>query len=125
MTEIESTPIPSPALSAPSPNGPQTGRGPDGKFRKGCRPGPGNPYAAEVGKRRAKLLKEIKNKDVSLAVKVMRDVMTSGKDSDKLTAARMLLDRALGPIVEVDLISRLKELEEQLTRSPDGSRPGT
>lgn len=100
--------------ATPTPNGPQTGRDPSGRFSKGNSGGPGNPYAAEVGKRRARLMKAIKDKDIDQAVKVLREVMTSGKDSDRLTAAKLLLDRALGPIVEADLVDRLEQLERTL-----------
>jgi hypothetical protein len=96
---------------SPSTNGPQTGRDSCGRFAKGNAGGPGNPYAAEVGKRRARLMKAIRNKDIDQAVKVMREVMADGRDSDRLTAAKLLLDRALGPIVEADLIERLEALE--------------
>ena len=81
--------------TAPSPNGGQTARDrdPRGRFAKGNSGGPGNPYAAEVGKRRARLIKAIRNKDIDQAVKVMREVMAGGKDSDRLAAAKLLLDR--------------------------------
>jgi hypothetical protein len=98
----------------PSPNGGQSGRDPRGRFAKGNAGGPGNPYAAEVGKRRARLMKAIRNKDIDQAVKVMREVMAGGKDSDRLAAAKLLLDRALGPIVEADLLERLEQLEAVL-----------
>lgn len=106
---------------APSPNGRQTasdhpGRDQRGRFVKGCRPGPGNPYAAEVGRRRARLMKSLTDDDVDAAVLVIRYIMLLGaKDSDRLTAARLLLDRALGPIVEADLIARLEALEAAVT----------
>ena len=102
--------------TAPSPNGGQTApdRDPRGRFAKGNSGGPGNPYAAEVGKRRARLIKAIRNKDIDQAVKVMREVMAGGKDSDRLAAAKLLLDRALGPIVEADLLERLEQLEAAL-----------
>ena len=60
-------------------------------------------------------MKAIRNKDIDQAVKVMREVMAGGKDSDRLAAAKLLLDRALGPIVEADLLERLKQLEAALT----------
>jgi hypothetical protein len=97
--------------SSPSPNGEQTGRDPRGRFARGNAGGPGNPFAAEVGKRRARLMKAIKVKDIDQAVKVMREVMSRGKDSDRLAAAKLLLDRAIGPIVEADVIERLEHLE--------------
>ena len=83
--------------------------------RRQGRDTPGNPFAAEVGKRRARLMKAIRDKDIDQAVKVMREVMATGKDSDRLTAAKLLLDRALGPIVEADLVERLERLEDVLS----------
>ena len=96
---------------APSTNGEQTGRDPRGRFGKGNAGGPGNPFAAEVGKYRSRLFKSIKNKDVDLAVRTIRDVMAKGKDSDRLAAAKLLLERAIGPIIELDLIARIEALE--------------
>ncbi len=56
-------------------------------------------------------MKAIKDRDIDRAVKVMREVMSTGKASDRLAAAKLLLDRALGPAIEVDLIERLEQLE--------------
>ncbi len=78
---------------------------------KGCLGGPGNPNAARVGKNRARLYEIIRAADIELAVKTMREVMRSGKDSDRLAAARLLLDRALGPIAALDIEERLAEVE--------------
>ena len=36
-------------------------------------------------------MKAIRNKDIDQAVKVMREVMAGGKDSDRLAAAKLLL----------------------------------
>jgi len=98
----------------PSPNGPQTGRKANGQFAKGNGGGPGNPHAALVGKNRARLYEIIRTGDIELAVKTMRAIMRKGKDSDRLAAARLLLDRALGPIVALDFDERLAELERRL-----------
>jgi hypothetical protein len=101
----------------PSPNGPQTaaaGRDARGRFTLGNGGGPGNPHAAQVGKNRARLYEIIRAADIELAVRTMRDVMRSGKDSDRLAAARLLLDRALGPIQSVDFDERLTQAEQLL-----------
>ncbi len=97
---------------SPSPNGRQTG----GRFAKGNAGGPGNPFAAEVGKLRARPYKAIKAKDIDAAVKVMREVMEKGKDSDRLAAARLLLDRAMGAPVEADVLERIERLEQAILR---------
>ena len=100
--------------SQPLPNGGQTGRNASGQFVKGCPGGPGNPAAALVGRNRARLYEIIRTADIELAVKTMRDVMRGGKDSDRLNAARLLLDRALGPYQAVDIEERLTQLEQLL-----------
>ena len=103
----------------PSPNGGQmaaAGRGPGGRFAKGWKGGPGNPCAAEVGKHRARLFKAARAKDVPTALKTIREIMGKGKDADRLAAARMMLDRLVGPTVELDLIERLEALEAEIFR---------
>ena len=104
----------------PSTNGEQTaaaaGRAPSGRFAKGNSGGPGNPLAAEVGKHRARLFKAARAKDVDQALKTIREVMSKGKDSDRLAAAKLLLDRLIGPAVELDLLERLQRLEEAILK---------
>jgi len=100
--------------SLPSANRDPTGRNAKGQFVKGCVGGPGNPNAALVGRNRARLYEIIRTSDIELAVTTMRDVMQHGKDSDRLAAARLLLDRALGPIVAVDFEERLAQAERFL-----------
>jgi hypothetical protein len=99
---------------APSTNGGQTGRDTCGRFVKGNSGGPGNPHAAAVGKYRARLFQAIRDEDIDQAIKTIRAIMAKGKDSDRLAAARLLLDRAIGPPVEMDLIERLEKLEAVL-----------
>ena len=98
----------------PSANRQQTGRTANGQFAKGNSGGPGNPQAALVGKNRARLYEIVRAADIELAVKTMRDVMRNGKDSDRLAAARLLLDRALGPSAAVDFEERLAQAERLL-----------
>lgn len=90
------------------------GRGPGGRFAPGCAPGPGNPLAGEVQKHRQRLFRAARAADVSKALATIRAVMTKGKDSDRLAAARLLLDRLIGPAVEADLLERLEVLEQTI-----------
>ena len=109
----------------PSANGGQTaaaGRDAGGRFVKGNGGGPGNPAAAQVGKNRARLYEIIRAADIDLAVKTMREMMRTGKDSDRLAAARLLLDRALGPIQAVDIEERLAEVERLAAELQHGSK---
>ncbi len=106
----------------PSPNRDQSGRNSKGQFVKGCLGGPGNPNAARVGKNRARLYEIIGAADIDLAVKTMREMMRTGKDSDRLAAARLLLDRALGPIAALDIEERLAEVERLAAELQHGSK---
>jgi len=105
----------------PSPNGEQTAataRGPRGRFATGNPGGPGNPFAAEVGKHRARLFKAARAKDVQTALATIREIMTDakGKDTDRLAAARMMLDRLIGPAIELDILERLEALEAAILK---------
>lgn len=51
----------------PLPNRGQSDRDERGRFKPGCKPGPGNPLAGEVARNRAKLLKTIKESHVGKA----------------------------------------------------------
>lgn len=93
----------------PSPNG-GNGRDEQGRFADGNAGGPGNPYAAQVGRLRSALLSAVTEDD-------MRDVVLAlvgkAKKGD-VKAARVLLDRVLGKPVEADLIARIEALEGQI-----------
>ena len=103
------------AAACPAPC-PAPARGPGGRFAKGWKGGPGNPLAAEVGKHRARLFKAARATDVDKALATIREVMGKGKDGDRLAAAKLLLDRLLGPALELDLIERLEVLEAAIFR---------
>ena len=55
--------------------------------------------------------KRSNRKDVDQAVKVMREVMSKGKDSNRLAAARLLLENAIGAPIEADILQRIETLE--------------
>ena len=105
----------------PLPKGQQKdGRDARGRFASGWRGGPGNPFAADVSRYRAELFKQIKCGDIALAVKTIRAVMKGGtKDSDRLAAARFLLERVLGTPQPDDLLETLRALEEHVQREQD------
>ena len=64
-------------------NGEGEGRGSNGRFAKGWRGGPGNPFAAKVARLRKALLAQAKTGDVA--------------------AVRELLSRCLGPAEALDM----------------------
>jgi hypothetical protein len=85
-----------------------------GRFAKGWRGGPGNPFAGEVGKRRAQFFASLRDDDVSLALETIRTVMLKGKDGERLAAAKEMLDRVLGKGTETIILEKLAELEREL-----------
>ena len=91
----------------PSANG-ENGRDNAGRFTTGNAGGPGNPFAAQVGKLRAALLDAVTEKDVK---DVIRAMVTKAKEGD-VAAARILLDRCLGPSESFDVLARIEALEE-------------
>ena len=99
------TPIkPSPSTAVPN------GRGEAGRFTSGNRFGKGNPHARQVARLRAALLKSVSPDDLRA---VMASLLAKAKDGD-VAAARELLQRLLGPPVELDLTDRLMVLEQRI-----------
>lgn len=83
------------------------GRGPDGKFLPGNRAAAGNPIHKHVAALRAGLLQAVSEKDVH---QIARKLVTMALAGD-VAAARVLLERLLGPPVPADLLARIEALE--------------
>lgn len=100
---------------SPSPNGQANGgsRNARGRFTAGNPGGPGNPGAADVGRHRAAFFAALKDDDCVKALGVIRKLMGDGeaRPSERLAAARELLDRVLGKAVQSDLLERIEALE--------------
>ena len=107
-------------MKAPSTNEQSNGRGPAGRFAVGNPGGPGNPFAADVGRHRAAFYKAIRDDDVSEALSTIRSIMgdAKAKPSERLAAAGELLDRAIGKSVAADFMERLDVLEKLLKTPP-------
>ena len=95
---------------SPSTNG-GNGRSSGGRFAPGNRGGPGNPHAKRVARLRSALFKAVTPADLR---DVVAALLASAKGGD-VPAAKELLQRLLGPPVELDLVERLDVLEKQLT----------
>jgi hypothetical protein len=91
----------------PSTNGSKRDRGPNGRFLSGNPGGPGNPFAGKVAKLREAGWKAIKPEEIKAVYRKLLDLALAGD----VPAARLLLDRLLGPAVEVDLLERIEKLE--------------
>ncbi|MDB5320580.1 MAG: hypothetical protein JWN40_2211 [Phycisphaerales bacterium] len=94
---------------SPSPSGPN-GRSAGGQFGPGNKAGKGNPFAKRVAKLRSALFRAVTPADLTEVVRVL---VSSAKSGD-VAATKELLQRLLGPPVELDFIERMAALEKQL-----------
>lgn len=95
--------------SANTPNG---GRDVRGRFAKGNPGGPGNPHAKKVAQLRSALLRAVSMSDLRAVVKKLVDLALAGD----VPAARLIMDRLLGPSVPLDIETRLAELEQRASQ---------
>lgn len=93
-------------MTSPSPIG-SNGRASGGRFAKGNSGGPGNPYAAQVGRWRATLAASVTEADIQAVARALVKAAKAGES----WAVRELLDRTLGRPVEADLLVRMEALE--------------
>lgn len=90
--------------------GPTSGRDGKGRFTRGNKGGPGNPYARRVGRLRSALLDAVTPEDLrEVAAALVREAK-----GGSVPAAREIIDRLLGPPVAADIIERLEALERLL-----------
>lgn len=94
-------------LEVPSPNGANGDRNSRGRFVKGNAGGPGNPYGQKVAQLRSALFLAVSAADLRAVVKKLVHLAKAGD----VHAAKVVLDRLLGPPVELDLLERLERLE--------------
>ena len=67
----------------------------------------GNPHAAKVGKLRTAALGAVSEKDMREIVRKLVKLALAGD----VAAAREVLQRTLGPAVEMDILARIETLE--------------
>jgi hypothetical protein len=105
-------------MSEPLSNGPANGRNADGTFRRGNPGGPGNPFAAQAGKRRSRLNAAFREDDEEKSLATLREIRddASAKPADRITAANAILDRSVGKPLPGDVQQQLDELKEQIDR---------
>ena len=83
----------------PKPNGPNDGRGEDGRFLPGNPGGPGNPYPRQVAALRNSILQAVTPKDIEEIIKAQ---IAQAKQGDTV-AAKFILERVLGRPQVIDL----------------------
>src|SRR3712207_2376453 len=86
------------------------GRGEGGRFGPGNKYARGNPHVRRVARLRAELLRAVRPADLR---DVAMALLAQAKAGD-VAAAKELLQRLLGPPVELDLLERLGSLEAQV-----------
>ena len=97
--------------NTPSPTG-DNGRVPNGRFAAGNQFGRGNPLAKQAQMLRTAMYAAIRPIDLRMVVKKMIELAKAGD----VAAARVVLDRALGPPLPIDYEERLAELEKRLSQ---------
>jgi hypothetical protein len=102
------------APSRGEPGGPtDPGRGTDGKFVKGNKGGPGNPFARQVAALRQAFLTSVTKEDIAAIAQAMLEKARAGD----VAAARLVIQYSLGRPAEAVDPDRLDELEwQQWTR---------
>jgi len=94
-------------IDLPRQNGPN-GRDARGRFAPGNPGGPGNPFAKRVGRLRTALLRAVSPDDLRAVVAKMVAMAKSGD----VAAAKLVLERTMGPPQPIDVLERLERLEE-------------
>lgn len=93
--------------NVPSPTD-ANGRGTSGRFLPGNRIAKGNPVARQAQQLRCALMDAVKPDDLTRIVTRLI-VLAQGGD---VQAAKLILDRVLGPPVPIDVEERISQLEE-------------
>ena len=86
------------------------GRSPSGRFGPGNRYARGNPHARKVARLRSSLLSAVTPKDLKDVVAVL---LSQAKAGD-VPAIKELLQRLLGPPVELDFVEKMELLEQKV-----------
>jgi hypothetical protein len=94
-------------LPARRPSAPTGGRDARGRFAPGNRFAKGNPQAARVGRLRSELIESVKIKDMA---EIVASLVERAKAGDT-AAAKLLLDRVLGPALAIDVLERIEIIE--------------
>jgi len=98
-------------LDTPIPTG-ANGKDARGRFVSGNRYARGNPLASKAQELRVALLGSVSTTELKLVIKRL---VTEAKAGD-IAAAKVLLDRLLGPPVAVDLLERIEQIEATLEK---------
>ena len=96
---------------APFENG-DPDRGADGRFKPGCKPGPGSPVARKARQMRETLNEALYKTCSHDRLLVAVNACMLKAEAGDLVALKLIIERIAGPAVNVELIERLEALEE-------------
>ena len=103
-------------MSTPITNG-RNGRGTNGQFLPGNPGGPGSPHVKKVAALRAAMFKAVHVADLRAVIRKLVELAKAGD----VQAAKVVLERLLGPAVPIDYEERLAELEQHLAQANERS----
>jgi hypothetical protein len=89
-----------------------------GRFASGNKGGPGNPYAARVGRWRAIMTDAVTDDDMRAVVAALVAAAKRGES----WAVKEVFDRTVGKPVEADLVVRLEMLERVMLEAEEPAR---
>jgi hypothetical protein len=84
----------------------------NGKFKKGWRGGPGNPHVRRIAALRAVVATAVAPDDMMEVMVALLDKAKAGE----MAAIRELFDRTLGPAIPFDVLAKLEELQEVISK---------
>lgn len=87
-------------------------RAPDGRFAPGNKIARGNPHAKRVAQLRATMMRAVTQKDMRAIVKKLVELAKDGH----VQAAKEILERCMGKSEAVDVLARIEQLEETLSK---------
>ncbi len=93
--------------------------GKDGKFKKGNKGGPGNPYAKQVNKFRNKLINCFTDKDIEKLAQNMKRIACKGRGTEAIGAAKLVLSYICGKPLDRVEITGLEGGPVQFTTGDD------
>jgi hypothetical protein len=93
----------------------ESGRDTRGRFASGNKGGPGNPYAARVGRWREIMTEAVTDDDMRAVVAAL---VTAAKRGESW-AVKEVFDRTVGKPVEADLVVRLEMLERVMLENDE------
>lgn len=108
-------------MDASAPTGTDPSGRVNGRFGPGNKCGKGNPLARRTNRLRAAIVRAEKAEDVAAVIAAMRSKAMGGD----AVAAKVYLDRVLGPVTPIEVQTRIADLEAELASAVELLRSAT